>query len=216
MSSLQPYVREFAPILVPILLFLAVNHIFNFELSFFAQPVYGYGFSGRLIGVIQISFSVLLGYKPVPPVLLFKQLPFYYAVQLDVRAPVLLLWLSLGFLFTLSSGNPRGTFQSSSLLLLFIISVFLWGLNTRHSYTWLLLTVLQANPLLTYIAGYLLVVSALGLSAYTSELLTSRRRRRVGTVEEHLFKVVCPRCRAEFSSNPVYCSSCGFRIDNTE
>ncbi|MBS7288708.1 MAG: hypothetical protein KIH01_08220 [Candidatus Freyarchaeota archaeon] len=59
-----------------------------------------------------------------------------------------------------------------------------------------------------------MAVLALGLGAYTSKLLTSRRS--VGTDEEHFVKVVCPRCGAEFSSNPLYCSSCGFRIDSAE
>ncbi|MBS7248118.1 MAG: hypothetical protein QXN15_09530 [Candidatus Jordarchaeales archaeon] len=214
MSKLRTYANEFGPILIPLLVFSALNHVFNTELSLLAQPVYGYSFSGRLISVIQLSFSVAFNYKPVPPAPLLQQ-AFFYVFQLDVRVIVLLLWFSIGFLFMLASGNPRGVFQSSSPLLFFMVSILLWGLSTRHPYAWFLLTVFQANPLLTCVAGYVLIVLTLGLSAYISEILLNLRRR-VEPVEEQTVRVSCPRCNAEFRSNPVYCSFCGFRIKNTE
>ncbi len=215
MNKMQAYANEFGPMLIPFLVFSALNHFFNFELSFFAQPVYGYDFSGRLISVIQLSFSTALSYKPIPPAPLIQQ-AFYYVVQLDVRATLLLLWFSIGFSFMLASGNPRSVLQSSSLLLFFMTSILLWALNTRHPYVWLLLTIIQANPLLTYATGYVLVVLTLCLSFYVSKIALSRFRRKVEPVEEHVIKVICPKCNAEFRSNPVYCSSCGSRITNTE
>lgn len=215
MSKLRAYANEFGPILIPLLVFSALNHFFNFELSLLVQPVYGYSFSGRLISVIQLSFSATFNYKIIPPAPLLHQ-AFFYVFQLDVRVIVLLFWFSISFFFMLASDNPRGIFQSSSLLLFFMTSILLWSLSTRHPYAWFLLTVFQASPLLTCVAGYVFVVLTLGLSAYMSEIILLKFRRRVEPVEEQTVKVLCPRCNAEFKSNPVYCSFCGFRIDNAE
>ncbi len=214
MNKLKTFIDEFGSLLPPLLVLFMINHFFNFELSFFSQPVYGYDFSGRLMGVVQLSLSTVFNYKPIPPTPLFQQLPLYYFIRVDARLHVLLLWFSSSIVFVLSN-RPRSTFQSSSIFLFFITSIFLWGLNTKHQYTWHLLTILQSTPLIMYIAGYVLAVLTMGFTAFTIEA-TLLRRRKIQEAEEEKIKVTCPKCGAEFRSNPIYCSYCGFHINKAE
>lgn len=216
MKNIQQQVKDFEPILATSFVLLAINFLFNIELSLFSQPIYGYDFSGRLISVIQVALSTAFNYKPVPPTALLHNIPLYYLAELDFRIPVMFLWFSTSFILAALSNDPKGTLKSSSLTLLFITFVFLWGLSTRHTYTWLLLTLMQANPIITYTTGYLFAVLALGLGAYTSKILTSKRRNTVELLDGGTVKTICPNCKAEFRSNPVYCSVCGFHINSTE
>lgn len=216
MKSIQQSIRGFEPILVISSVLLAVNFLFNTELSLLSQPIYGYDFSGRLTSVIQVALSTAFCYKPIPPTALLHNISLYHLVELDLRVPVTLLWLAASFLSASASSNPEGTFKSSSLALLFILFVFLWGLSTRHAYAWLLLTLVQANPAITYTAGYLFAALALGAGAYTSKLLTSKRRNAVELPDEGVVKTTCPNCKTEFRSNPLYCSVCGSQINTTE
>ncbi len=205
---------EFAPLTICFLVFLTVNHVFSFKIGFLIQPAYGYTFSGRLMSVIQASFSMLFGERGTPsPV--FLQYGFLLSLlamanSLIDRITLFIIWFSFGFASMAASGKPSSTFYSTSLFLFSMLTIFLWGISKKYWYVWMYLDIFYLNPVLAFFSEYIAILLTLGLSCLAAKKVMPRKKGEESKPVQ--IELVCPRCGASFKSQPEYCSICGYHI----